>query len=73
MANQKSVLGSTEYYLRQGRRIVSVIFPAELVVEFDRRIHEAGFLTRSSVATRAFRHYLTCPDADWEAEDPTLS
>jgi metal-responsive CopG/Arc/MetJ family transcriptional regulator len=72
MTQQKSKLGSSEYYLRQGRRIVSIIFPTELVAEFDRRVHEGGFRTRSSIATRALRHYMDCPDADW-AEDADSS
>ncbi|MEX2624723.1 MAG: ribbon-helix-helix domain-containing protein [Acidimicrobiia bacterium] len=57
---------STAYWLSRGFRIISMALPVDLVVEFDRRVHEEPFRSRWSLATRALRHYLDCPDADWE-------
>lgn len=54
-----------DYYLGRGLRRVSVAFPAEVLVEWDRRVTENPFRSRSAMITRAVLHFMTCPEADW--------
>ncbi|MGH9896269.1 MAG: ribbon-helix-helix domain-containing protein, partial [bacterium] len=61
-----------DYYLKRGLRRVSLAFPADVLVEFDRRVAEKPFTSRSAMVTRAVVHFMTCQDADWmELDQPS--
>jgi len=64
-----------DYYLRRGLRRVSVAFPSEVLVEWDRRVTEDPFRSRSAMITRAVVHFMFCPEADWTTpvESPALT
>jgi metal-responsive CopG/Arc/MetJ family transcriptional regulator len=62
-------VASSEYYLNRGLRQVAPVLPVNLVVEFDRRVAEKPFRSRTSMIEEALRHFLICPDANWEAGD----
>ena len=56
-----------DYYLARGMRQINAALPVELLVELDRRVDEVPFRFRNSLIIEAIRHFLTCPDAEWEA------
>lgn len=62
-------MSSAEGYLRRGLRQIGPALPVELIVDFDERVAEKPFRSRTSMITEALRHFLQCPQADWEAGD----
>jgi metal-responsive CopG/Arc/MetJ family transcriptional regulator len=62
-------MSTAEGYLRRGLRQIGPALPVDLVVEFDRRVNERPFRSRTSMIAEALRHFLECPNADWEAGD----
>ena len=62
-------MSSAQGYLKRGLRQIGPTLPVDLVVEFDRRVNEIPFRSRTSMITEALRHFLECPAADWEAGD----
>jgi metal-responsive CopG/Arc/MetJ family transcriptional regulator len=63
------LVSSASGYLKRGLRQIGPALPVDLIVEFDRRVCERPFRSRTSMIAEALRHFLDCPDADWEAGD----
>jgi metal-responsive CopG/Arc/MetJ family transcriptional regulator len=62
-------MSSSEGYLKRGLRQIGHVLPVKLIVEFDRRVNEKPFRSRTSMVEEAIRHFLVCPNANWEAGD----
>lgn len=62
-------VATSDYYLGRRLRQIGTALPVDLVVEFDRRVADASFRSRNSMITEALRHFLECPNADWNAGD----
>lgn len=62
-------MSSAEGYLKRGLRQIGPVLPVRLIVEFDLKVAEKPFRSRTSMIEEAFRHFLDCPLANWEAED----
>ena len=65
--------GTAAYYLSRGLRRVALALPAEILVAFDLRVKHVGFRSRNSMMTESFRHFLVCPDANWEFDEKSAS
>lgn len=64
-----SIVSSAEGYLKRGLRQIGPALPVDLIVEFDQRVAEKPFRSRTSVIAEALCHFLNCPQANWEAGD----
>jgi len=53
----------------QGDGLERAAVPIEVLVEFDLRVIEIPFRSRNSMINEAVRHFLVCPNADWESGD----
>lgn len=60
---------STDDYLDRGLRRVVAFLPVHALVSFDLRVTEIPYRSRNSMINEAIRHFLCCPNADWEAGD----
>ena len=62
-------MSSAEGYLKRGLRQVGPVLPVRLIVEFDRKVAEKPFRSRTSMIEEALHRFLDCPLANWEAGD----